>query len=66
MVFAGIIQIMIYNDPAFLSQNDDPNNVGVPSNLSVFWQIIPYFLIAISEIFASIASRKATFQLIFS
>lgn len=61
MVVAAVLQYFIYQDPAFLSQTKDPNGDGHPSTISVYWQFIAYFLIAVSEIFASIGSLGILF-----
>jgi POT family proton-dependent oligopeptide transporter len=50
MVYASVLQSYIYKDPAWQS-------TGV-STMSVFLQIPAYFLIAFSEIFASITSME--------
>ncbi|KAI8378431.1 POT family-domain-containing protein, partial [Blakeslea trispora] len=50
MVYAAIVQHYIYQDPLFISSG------GEESSISVFIQIPCYFLIAFSEIFASITS----------
>lgn len=52
MVYAAVVQHYIYIDPLFISSG------GKTSNVSVFLQIPCYFLIAFSEIFASITSME--------
>ncbi|RCH95947.1 peptide transporter ptr2 [Rhizopus stolonifer] len=52
MVYAAVVQYYIYKDPLFISSG------GETSNVSVFIQIPCYFLIAFSEIFASITSME--------
>ncbi|KAI8092202.1 POT family-domain-containing protein [Gilbertella persicaria] len=52
MVYAAVVQYYIYKDPLFISSG------GEASNVSVFIQIPCYFLIAFSEIFASITSME--------
>ncbi|GAA5804450.1 POT family-domain-containing protein [Helicostylum pulchrum] len=52
MVYAAVVQYYIYKDDLFISTG------GKKSTLSVFLQIPCYFLIAFSEIFASITSME--------
>ncbi|KAI7902052.1 POT family-domain-containing protein [Cokeromyces recurvatus] len=52
MVYAAVVQYYIYKDPLFTASG------GEMSNISVFLQIPCYFLIAFSEIFASITSME--------
>ncbi|KAL7336268.1 hypothetical protein PS15p_201624 [Mucor circinelloides] len=52
MVYAAVVQHYIYIDPLYISSG------GASSNVSVFIQIPCYFLIAVSEIFASICSME--------
>jgi POT family proton-dependent oligopeptide transporter len=51
MVYAAVVQYYIYKDPLFIE-------TGNSSNVTVFLQIPCYFLIAFSEIFASITSME--------
>ncbi|KAI8969250.1 POT family-domain-containing protein [Mycotypha africana] len=52
MVYAAVVQHYIYIDPLFAESG------GRTSHVSVFLQIPCYFLIAFSEIFASISSNE--------
>lgn len=52
MVYAAVVQHFIYQDELFITSG------GTESSISVFVQIPCYFLIAFSEIFASITSME--------
>ncbi|RKO97814.1 hypothetical protein CXG81DRAFT_12094 [Caulochytrium protostelioides] len=62
MLSASAIQARVYHAPPYfnhpLVDSDGQPATGTPNHVSIWWQLIPYFLIACSEILASASALE--------